>query len=185
MNDIKKQFYISTYSGKYFDPEKPGMEDIDINDIAHALSMLARANGHFEDFFSVGAHSVNCALESMARGNSPKVSLACLLHDGAEAYIGDMTRPLKIRFPKFKEIEVALQNAIFQKYANVETFPPPYWNEVMDIDNSMLFFEFKEFHPTLNIQKEVSEIHIDIKQMKKESTIVEMEFLNLFYELKK
>lgn len=185
MKDTFEQFYISTYGGKYFDPEKPSAEDIDIVDIAHALSLITRANGHFEEFFSVASHSVNCALESIARGNAPEVSLACLLHDGAEAYIGDMTRPLKIRFPLFKDIEVALQTVIFKKYANVDSFPPPYWGEVMDIDNSMLFYEFKELHPTGNIHKKVSEIHIDIKNMKKADKFVEREFLSLFYELKK
>lgn len=185
MNDIQKEFNISTYGGKYFDPENPHLTDVDIKDIAHALSLITRANGHFEEFFSVGSHSINCALESLARENHPEVSLACLLHDSAEAYIGDMTRPLKIRFPRFKEIEVALQTVIFQKYVGVKSFPPPYWNEVIDIDNSMLFYEFKEFHPTFNVKKEVSEIHIDIRQMKKDNAIVEREFLSLFYKLKK
>ena len=38
---------IKTYTGVMFDPVKPNPDLIDIVDIAHALSMLCRANGHF------------------------------------------------------------------------------------------------------------------------------------------
>ena len=48
---------IMTYTKKMFDPLQPNAELIDIEDIAHALSMLCRANGHFRSFYSVGQHS--------------------------------------------------------------------------------------------------------------------------------
>ena len=44
---------IMTYTKKMFDPLRPNAELIDIEDIAHALSMLCRANGHFKSFYSV------------------------------------------------------------------------------------------------------------------------------------
>lgn len=95
---------ISTINKIRFDPTNPCEDDIDIRDIAHALSMMTRANGHFTEFYSVARHSVNCALEATARGYS-KGSRFLLLHDGAESYIGDMTRPLKMHFPLFSEYE--------------------------------------------------------------------------------
>ena len=79
--------YITTYGGTHFMPMEPEAADIHITDIAHALSLLCRGNGHVKHFFSVGQHCVNCALEAMARGYSRRVCLACLLHDAGEAYL--------------------------------------------------------------------------------------------------
>lgn len=107
---------IMTRSHKMFDPLRPDPELIDIEDIAHALSMLCRANGHFKSFYSVGMHCINCANEAMARGYSKKVQLACLLHDGSEAYLSDVTRPVKEELPRYREIEDPLQNLIWEKF---------------------------------------------------------------------
>lgn len=97
--------YILTYKRKEFYPLEPKVEDIDIEDIAHALSLLCRANGHFKHFYSVGLHSLNCAKEAQARGYSERVMLGCLLHDGSEAYLADITRPVKRHLQKYLEIE--------------------------------------------------------------------------------
>lgn len=107
---------IMTRSHKMFDPLNPNAELIDIEDIAHSLAMLCRANGHFRSFYSVGMHCINCAKEAIARGYSRKVQLACLLHDGSEAYLSDVTRPVKQELPKYKEIEEPLQAAIWEKF---------------------------------------------------------------------
>ena len=67
------QDYITTYTKKHFTIMEPKMADIDINDIAHALSLMTRANGHFSQFYSVGQHSVGCAYEALERGYSARV----------------------------------------------------------------------------------------------------------------
>ena len=51
--------YITTYGGTHFMPMEPEAADIHITDIAHALSLLCRGNGHVKHFFSVGQHCVN------------------------------------------------------------------------------------------------------------------------------
>ena len=107
---------IKTYTGVMFEPLNPNLELIDILDIAHALSMLCRANGHFRSFYSVGQHCINCMKEAAARGYSERVQLACLLHDASEAYLSDVTRPVKQELPKYLEIEKPLQDAIWLKY---------------------------------------------------------------------
>ena len=95
---------IKTYTGIMFDPLEPNAALIRIEDIAHALAMLCRANGHFKSFYSVGQHCINCAEEAAARGYSARVQLGCLLHDGSEAYLSDVTRPVKKALSKYLEI---------------------------------------------------------------------------------
>ena len=61
---------ITTYTGKLFDPTNPNIDGIDIVDIAHALSLLCRGNGHVKYFYSVGQHSISCYREAKARNYS-------------------------------------------------------------------------------------------------------------------
>ena len=132
---------IMTYTGTMFDPLNPKPDQIDSRDIAHALSMLCRANGHFKTFYSVGQHCVNCMQEAAARGYSRKVQLACLLHDASEAYLSDVTRPVKQELPQYLEIEKPLQEAIWNKYL-AEPMTPEERKQVQDIDDAMLYHEF-------------------------------------------
>lgn len=132
--------YILTYKKKEFYPLEPKIEDIDIEDIAHALSLLCRANGHFKHFYSVGLHSINCAREAMARGYSKNVILGCLLHDGSEAYLADITRPVKKHLQKYLEIEDVLQEKIFEKW--IPTLTEAEKKQIFEIDDAILYYEF-------------------------------------------
>ena len=58
---------ISTYTGRHFDPYHAVAADLDVRDIAHAQSLMTRANGHFPAFYSVGQHSLACAREALVR----------------------------------------------------------------------------------------------------------------------
>lgn len=132
---------IMTCSHKMFDPLHPDVALIDIEDIAHALSMLCRANGHFKTFHSVGQHCINCAKEAAARGYSKHVQLACLLHDASEAYLSDVTRPVKAELPKYLEIEKPLQDCIWGKFLERPLSPMEY-DQVFEIDDAILAHEF-------------------------------------------
>lgn len=133
--------YITTYLKKHFDPVKANVNDIEIADIAHALSLLCRANGHFVHFYSVAQHCLNSAKEAKMRGYSKRVQLGCLLHDASEAYLSDVTRPIKAQLPKYLEVEEKLQNAIFDKWIT-----PSLTDEerklVFEIDDAVLYHEF-------------------------------------------
>ncbi len=134
---------ILTYTRKSFDPLHPDPALIDPVDIAHALSLLCRAGGHFKTFYSVGQHCLNCQKEAAARALSPRVQLILLLHDAGEAYLSDITRPVKACLPDYLIIEKALQAAIYLKFLNT----PPTEDELSymkTIDDTLLHHEF--FH---------------------------------------
>ena len=133
--------YITTYLKKHIDPTKASANDIDIVDIAHALSLLCRANGHFEHFYSVAQHSLNCANEAKLRGYSERVQLGCLLHDASEAYLSDVTRPIKSRLQKYLDIEEKLQNTIFDKWIT-PSLNKEELKQVFEIDDAVLYHEF-------------------------------------------
>jgi hypothetical protein len=108
--------WIETYTGKKFYPFYPNAEDIDIQDIAHSLSMQCRFNGHTRYFYSVAEHSFLIANYLENQGASHQLCLAGLLHDAAEAYLGDVVRPVKQLVPALVEAENHLQATIYQKY---------------------------------------------------------------------
>lgn len=135
--------YIYTVSKKKFYPLNPRIEDIDITDIAHALSMIARANGHFPHFHSVAQHCIECANEALARGFDAKIALACLLHDGAEAYMSDVTTPVKSRLSDYRIYEDNLIGLIYQKY--IGTLTDDEKSLVYQIDKELLYYEFYHY----------------------------------------
>lgn len=117
--------WIQTYSGKKFNPFQPEKDDISIVDIAHALSNVARFGGHTKRFYSVAEHSCFVVALLPTVYGYPKENLkvrrlllAGLLHDASEAYIGDLVSPIKhtAEFKEFRNLENALQDAIFERF---------------------------------------------------------------------
>ena len=123
------------------DPLNASPDQIDEGDIAHALSLLCRANGHFPHFFSVAQHCLNCMREAAARGYSKRVQLGCLLHDASEAYLSDITRPIKPHLTGYYEIETKLQSLIFDKWIT-PALTEEERKQILEIDDAMLYHEF-------------------------------------------
>lgn len=88
---------ITTASGKLFNVLEPRAEDVDINDIAHALANQCRFGGHTSEFMSVAQHSllVLSVVGNLTAPDDLDLHLAALLHDAAEAYLVDVPRPVK------------------------------------------------------------------------------------------
>jgi len=110
--------WIMTYTGKKFYSLNPKIEDIDIKDIAHALSLKCRYAGHCNVFYSVAQHSYLTSLLC-----ERDLALSALMHDASEAYLPDVARPIKPHLVGFKEIENRILELIFKKYNIV--FPIP------------------------------------------------------------
>ncbi len=111
-----KEHYITTYTGQRFYPTNPQAEAVHVEDIAHALSLITRGNGHVRTFWSVGEHCLCCAKEAKARGLSTRVVLACLLHDAGECYLSDIPRPFKAELPGYRASEARLISMIYEKF---------------------------------------------------------------------
>ena len=134
--------YITTYTGKHFDPTAPDARLFDVRDIAHALSLTCRGNGHVKTFFSVGQHCINCALEAELRGFPTRVVLACLLHDASEAYMSDVPRPFKQALPSYVEAEEKLLEMIYEKFLG-SSLSEEEQKLVKIIDDDLLYYDLK------------------------------------------
>ena len=131
---------IMTYTGLFMDPLAPEPEQVRIEDIAHALSMISRANGHFPEVHTVAQHCLECAAEAKARNLPRQTQLFCLLHDGAEAYLGDFIQPVKARMEGYREAEDHLLDMIYRKFAG-RTPSEAEQKAVKEIDKTLLYFE--------------------------------------------
>ena len=87
---------IRTVTGKSVDLKSPSPADICLDDIAIGLSRICRFGGQLHKHYSVAEHSVACAENAIREGNTPDVVMQVLFHDAAEAYLGDVVRPVKV-----------------------------------------------------------------------------------------
>ena len=170
--------YITTYTGKHFEPADPDPEMIRIEDIAHALSLICRGNGHVKTFWSVGQHSINCANEAVARGLSDRMALACLLHDASECYMSDIPRPFKKELPEYRTHEEHLQDMIYEKFLG-SSLTQEEQMQLKEIDDAMLWHDLENLLDETQ-SGEVSELKIDLDYTVRPFQDVEKEYLELF-----
>lgn len=119
---------IETFTGDAFDIFHPTVQAVHLIDIAHALGMICRYNGHCTERYSVAEHSVHVANYLACTGWSNRVCLLGLLHDAAEAYIGDLCRPIKTmpELRPYRVVEEACQRVILEKFGLEETAEDAY-----------------------------------------------------------
>lgn len=109
MTEVPQLF--QTYTGRLIDFTSIQPEDIDIRDIAHGLAHITRFGGQAQNHITVGEHSLTVA--SLV---PPPYKLTALLHDAAEAYLGDIPKPLKNLLPDYVQIESCLMKIIAGKF---------------------------------------------------------------------
>lgn len=131
MTEQRKGDWFQTYpSRKRFYILDPRPEDVDIKDIAHSLAMKCRYGGHCAYFYTVAEHSVLVSHVVPAH-----LALAALLHDAAEAYTGDIMRPIKESIgPEWRVVEAQLDAVICEVFG-VDSLSDPL---IKEYDSRML-----------------------------------------------
>ncbi|MBR1225224.1 hypothetical protein JQ600_09870 [Bradyrhizobium sp. AUGA SZCCT0176] len=128
---------IMLQSGAWFDFAAPHSSPFTIEDIAHGLAHICRYSGQCNGFYSVAEHSL--LVSETAIG----FELEALMHDAAEAFLGDITRPLKQMLPEYKRIEGEVERAIFSRFGIQTPIP----REVKQADLRVLAAEQRQIMP--------------------------------------
>ena len=116
------------------------VEIIEIEDIAHSLSLICRFIGHTDSFYSVAQHSILVAQELRREGYDAKTQFIGLMHDATEAYLGDIPTPIKALLPYYKTLEETFWASIAMKYHLPHELPP----EVKVADGVLLATEARD-----------------------------------------
>lgn len=172
--ETRKGNWMQTYLGVQFWPLDPRANEINIVDIAHALSNMCRYAGHCKKFYSVAEHSV-----LVSHLVPPKDALAGLLHDATEAYLVDVPRPIKGYLGGYHEFEHTLWVAVAEAF-NLSVDLP---ESVKVADNAILLAEAEQIMgpkpAPWNIPGEMADVKIECLSPSKAKRL----FLNRFVEL--
>lgn len=103
--------WFQTFTGLRFYPKFPTREMFRIEDIAKSLSQICRFNGHIRTTYSVAQHSLH--VSSML---PERLKFQGLMHDAAEAYLGDVVKPLKELLPDYRTLERNVWHVIARKF---------------------------------------------------------------------
>ncbi len=135
--------YLQTVSGRWVNPFDPDPDQLDAGDIARALANQCRFGGHSRVFYSVAQHSVIVSEVVEQRGGDAEDVFAALMHDAAEAYLGDMPHPLKHRSAlgaAFRAAEEQLEQALRDRFRIRADVP-----EIKRADRALLATERRAF----------------------------------------
>ena len=126
MNDA----WIQSASGRVIDFDDIDPTQIRTVDIAHSLSRINRYLGHTRTPYTVAEHCVRVSWLIEEWGHDRQMQLRGLLHDAAEAYVGDTTAPVKrwIRRQTYAldVLEERIERAILTRFgiAHMRSNPP-------------------------------------------------------------
>lgn len=113
--------WIQTRSGRRFSLSEPRPEDVDLEDVAWHLSLLCRFTGAAGRFYSVAEHSLHVA--AVAERQCPGAGAWGLLHDAAEAYVGDLSAPLRglPELAGYRTVYQRVERVILERFALAPT----------------------------------------------------------------
>jgi len=179
--------WIQTFTRKKFSYDAIASNDICIEDIAHALSMQCRFNGHVSQFYSVAQHSVHVSQALSSLGHSSATRLAGLLHDAHEAYLGDIPTPLKkMMFAQFDALQKQIDSLILQYVGLAEHASSIQWDVIHRTDTSMLVTEASQLLKQPLVDNWISEYGAPLswRIVPWAPAVAENEFMFLFNELR-
>jgi len=130
--------WIYTHTGVKVFLANPSPEMIDIRDIAQGLSHLCRYGGQCKRFYSVAEHSVLVAIQVLRLTGSRCLARSALMHDSPEAYLCDVTGPLKDMLVVYDILESRFEAAIREKFGLIDRFDHP---EIKRQDYEVFFTE--------------------------------------------
>ena len=136
MTDPWNGAVIETYTGERFTPFDPDPERVHLADIAAGLAHTCRFGGHCSRFYSVAQHSLHVSREV----SGTRLQLIGLFHDAAEAYLGDVPRPIKAQLEGFAEAERSILSAVWEAF-ELSAPTPEEWETVMQADDRLLAYE--------------------------------------------
>lgn len=176
---------IETFTGVLFDILNPTLDMIDIRDIAHAGSQLCRFTGHTKFHYSIAQHELLGSF-IVPRENA----LEFLLHDAAESYVNDMSRPLKHQTEcgdHYRPVEEKIQSLIRKKFGLPKVQSPV----IHEVDNAMLWAEKNQIMGSAKWSAEsitacnvsVDRIPADVKIHEHAPRFIERKFLERFAQL--
>ena len=137
-----------TSDGRRLDPWFLEPDDIRLEDIAIRLARLHRWAAAIP--YTVAEHSIACAVAAHAAGANPEHVRLALLHDAAEAWLGDVPAPLRVglawaggRGRSFDQLEGDILRVIHRRFAAVlpTAIPGAVSLQVWDIDQSIRLSE--------------------------------------------
>ena len=179
--------WIETYMGIAFRFSEPDMERVFAADIAHALSMKCRVNGHVRFHYSVAQHSVLMVEWFRENGFPLDTQRMALLHDAHEAYLPDVPAPIKPHLPGWRDMENAVQEAIDSRF--LEPLPANRWDNhayaVKLVDAKICITEARTLMPSMarrwNWAKDVEPLDVIVQSLTPEQ--VKGLFMNEFVRL--
>lgn len=136
--------WIQTYMGIRFYVLDPRPEEVCLEDIAHALSLQCRYQGHALSFYSTAEHCVHLARWVLQHTGDYQLAFAALMHDAAEAYLPDMARPTKNHMPIYREVEAKLDLVIMEKFGILKewlSYIKPFDTRILMDERKTLFID--------------------------------------------
>ena len=190
----KSRAWQRMLSGRRLNILNPSPVDVEIDDIAHGLSFLARWNGQtIGDFpFSVAQHSI--LVERLFSDSFPnaekKWKMASLLHDSAEYVISDMISPLKNHLgSQYENLDIMLTRAIHLRFGIPAELPNKIKKGIKMADKNAAWLEARNLagfslNETISIFGKFDNTEIEEDYIKPKNPMVTRElFLEKFYEL--
>lgn len=143
---------VETYSGQFVDTRAPHADSIRLEDIAHALANTCRFGGHCQRFYSVAEHAVLVSRRLEQQGASRTLQMAGLHHDDAEAYLGDIPRPMKpLLGAGYKRLTRRMDRAIIKSLGVPDHDDEEFHDKIKAVDNWALLLEARYLLPSRGV----------------------------------